>query len=156
MYKINEEENMIDFEENFIRSKGQPIIIDGKKYHMFYSITVLSKTFVKIKFIRAISLPKQGVRFDADHLIECMGVSNYSFNIWYNPDKKMQEVEVFCAEATTLQLRNIWDNGDGVVQSWNGGGAMIVDKKDNKLNFYCNSTMANDQCLDCIFEVVMY
>ena len=146
---------MIDFEKNFIKNEGKPITIAGTTYHMFYSISVPQRTLVKIKFTSAISVPMQGVRVDANRPIECMGISNRTFNIWYNPDKKKQAISVLCTDATTLQLRNIWDNGDGVVQSWNGGGAMIVDKNDNKLNFSCNSTISNDQCLDCLFEVTI-
>ena len=144
---------MIDFESEFTKSQGQPIAIAGKKYYMYYSFHVPKETLVKIIFISAISTPRQGVRIDADKTIKCLGRETNSLNIWHSPDKEEHEIAVFCPEETSFNLRNIWDNGDGVVQSWHGGGAMMVSQDGNKFIINCNSTLSDDRCRDCIFEV---
>ena len=145
---------MIDFESEFIKSQGQPFAIDGKEYYMCYSIHVPKETWIKIKFISAISAPRQGVRVDADKPLEWRNRKGNSINIWYPYKKEEHETTIFCPEETSINVRNIWDNGDGVVQSWHGGGAMIVEENNGNRLFCCNSTLTNDRCSDCIFRIL--
>lgn len=53
--------------------------------------------------------------------------------------------------GSSVNVRNVWDNGDGVEQSWHGGAAMCVAVTQEGVVFGCNSTMESDACEDLVF-----
>ena len=52
-----------------------------------------------------------------------------------------------------LSVKNVWDMGDGVMQSWRGGGAMIVEGDAGSRRYLCNDGEFDDDFDDLIFTL---
>jgi len=52
-----------------------------------------------------------------------------------------------------LWVKNVWDMGDGVMQSWNAGGAMIVEGDAVSRRYLCNDGELDDDFDDMIFTL---
>ncbi|OJW19261.1 MAG: hypothetical protein BGO58_03090 [Sphingopyxis sp. 65-8] len=50
-------------------------------------------------------------------------------------------------------MKNVWDTGDGVMQSWHAGGAMIVEEIENVRRYLCNDGELDDDFDDLIFTL---
>lgn len=142
---------MIEFEARFLESRGRPFQHNGKTYRMVYRYDTGNQESFHIAFQSGIEKPRQGIRLDSQEAMTVNGVAGQSFEIWR--DTAPTSVQVNCQKHTEIAIRNIWDNGDGVAQSWHGGGAMVVEENIGELLFHCNSTMNNSDCRDLVFSL---
>lgn len=140
---------MIEFEKKFNLSRGRPFEEAGRCYQMFYAITeAMPKTF-SLSFEYAILNPRQGLRLDCDDPLVIAGVKNKAFTLWKHTAPSHIKVER--TGYASVMIRNIWDNGDGVIQSWHGGGALIAEPgMDKTVRLRCNSTLKNSDCNDLV------
>ena len=54
----------------------------------------------------------------------------------------------------SVEVRNVWDTGDGVMQSWHSGAAMMVEQlSDGRRVYWCNDGVPDEDFDDVIFEV---
>lgn len=142
---------MIAFEEEFKKTKGMPFVSNGITYRMFYDLELGKNTEIKVRVIKFISSPRQGIRFDSAMPMSINGKQSNAFSIWL--DSAPHDFTIACYPDSKVAIRNIWDNGDGVEQSWHAGGAMIMMKTENGLICKANSTLQNDSCDDLEVEL---
>lgn len=142
---------MIQFEELFVKAKGQPIVVAGITYCMMIRMNVASGDVLHILIDKLIQHPKQGIRFDSDKPIVVNGKIDNAHSCWLAVAPS--ELVVECPKECCLVIRNIWDNGDGVEQSWHAGGAMTETEVDGCKYVKCNSTLENDAMSDLVFRV---
>ena len=142
---------MIKFEQQFTATGGKPFSIDGTEYKMVFRVNSGNHHGLRIKFGDCIDSPNQGIRFDSNGNLTCRGKSNRAFVFWRNsaPD----EFEITCPPQSEISIRNVWDNGDGVEQSWHAGGAMVVEQDERTIRIRANSTLQNDRCEDLHCEL---
>lgn len=145
---------MINFENEFRATRGKPFVVNGVTYRMFYELEIGDNTNVKVNIIKFASSPRQGIRFDSETPMSINGKQGTAFSIW--PDKAPHDFLIECAPNSKISIRNIWDNGDGVEQSWHAGGAMIVEDRKNIITCRANCTRQNDSCNDLVvsFELI--
>lgn len=137
---------MIAFEEEFKKTKGMPFEHNGITYRMFYDLELGENTEIKVRVIKFISSPRQGIRFDSAMPMSINGKQSNAFSIWL--DSAPHDFTIACSPNSKVTIRNIWDNGDGVEQSWHAGGAMTVAKIENGVICKANSTKHKDSCDD--------
>ena len=59
------------------------------------------------------------------------------------------------SESGTCHVKNVWDTGDGTIQIWHNGAAMIVERAGNARRYRCNDGNPNADFDDLIFRVVL-
>ena len=141
---------MIEFEKRFIENAGKPFVENGTEYHMVFRINSGAHHGIHIRFVRAIKSPRQGIRLDCNSPLYANGAAGQSFVFWQN--SAPFEFTVACAPGSDITVRNVWDNGDGVEQSWHAGGAMVVKEDSKVILIRANSTLSNDRCDDLVVE----
>ena len=142
---------MIEFEKRFIENRGKPFSENGTKYYMVLRVNSGNHHGIHVRFVHAIGNPRQGIRMDCDSSLGTNGTNGQSFVFWQ--DSAPSEFSITCSPNSNIVVRNVWDNGDGVEQSWHAGGAMIVEEADNLIRIHANSTLANDRCDDLVVEL---
>lgn len=145
------EKVMIEFEKRFIESKGKPFAENGTEYHMVLRVNSESHQGMHVRLVHAIQSPRQGIRFDCNLPLHANGVTGQALVFWR--DTVPSEFDIACSPDSDIVIRNVWDNGDGVEQSWHAGGAMIVKNDGNIIILRANSTLSNDRCEDLVVEL---
>jgi hypothetical protein len=56
-------------------------------------------------------------------------------------------------KVSTIEVKNVWDVGDGVIHSWHNGAAMIVEPLPNGRRYRCNDGLADDDFDDIVFHL---
>lgn len=142
---------MINFEDLFRKTKGQPAVVDGVAYNMMLKLFAKSGEEIHLQIDKVIKAPRQGIRVDSDRPIVVNGKQGTAHSCWLCIAPS--EIVIHCPQECCLIFRNIWDNGDGVEQSWHAGGAMTWTKVDGVMCVRCNSTLANDEMNDLVFRI---
>ncbi len=142
---------MIAFEQQFAASGGKPFSVDNTEYRMVFRVNSCNHKGIRVKFGECVKSPTQGIRFDSEGALTCHGKTNRAFVFWRGtaPD----EFEIGCSTDADITIRNVWDNGDGVEQSWHAGGAMVVEEDGQTIRIRANSTLQNDRCEDLHCEL---
>jgi hypothetical protein len=71
---------------------------------------------------------------------------------WQSKDWDTVEFEV-PGGAAIISVYNLWDCGNGVVDSWHNGAAMIVEEIPNGRRYRCNDGEPDDDFDDIIFRL---
>lgn len=137
---------MIAFEKNFSANGGKPFCVDNTEYRMVVRVNSGNHGGIRVSFGQCINSPKQGIRFDCEAGLTCRGRSSQAFVFWRNTSPN--EIDIACPHNADITIRNVWDNGDGVEQSWHAGGAMVVEQDERTIRIRANSTLENDHCED--------
>jgi hypothetical protein len=73
-------------------------------------------------------------------------------SLWQSQHWDTVEFEVL-GPASMIEVHNAWDCGNGVVDSWLNGAAMIVEEIPNGRRYRCNDGFADDDFDDIIFRL---
>jgi hypothetical protein len=71
---------------------------------------------------------------------------------WQSKDWDTVEFEIV-GDGSVLEVRNAWDCGNGVVESWHNGAAMIVEELPNGRRYRCNDGFADEDFDDIVFRL---
>ena len=142
---------MIDFETMFRKTKGLPFSEDGREYRAYIRLESGDHTRLRIRFVSGIESPRQGIRIDCAKDITFQKRRSRSLPFWR--DSVPEEFLVQCAPHEEFNVRNLWDNGDGLEHSWHAGGAFWVETLGETLRLHANSTLLNDACEDLVVEL---
>ncbi len=72
--------------------------------------------------------------------------------LWQDTAPQTVDFEII-GKASTIEVKNMWDFGDGVMQSWHNGAAMIVESLPNGRRYRCNDGDPDDDFDDIIFRL---
>lgn len=146
---------MAIFEEMFKASKGQPITYMGKTLVMVDLLPIVDGEKLKVVFEHTESKWRQGVmlriRGGGELIVD--GLVCKLPVLWEDTAPKEVPIVVKVKKSNNLEIKNIWDTGDGVIQSWHNGAAMIVQLTDNGRRYLCNDGQPDDDFNDIIFRV---
>jgi hypothetical protein len=145
---------MIIFEREFRKSKGQPIKYKGETVRMWDKFPLKDKSQrLKVVFESTDSEWRQGISLKTDKGIEVNGrLFKKSIGLW--EDTAPKEVEIICkSKRGELEVVNVWDCGDGVIESGHNGAAMIVEQLPNGRRYRCNDGHPDDDFDDLIFRI---
>ena len=72
--------------------------------------------------------------------------------LWEDSTQKEVHFEIK-GETSDFWVRNAWDWGDGVIQSWHHGAAMEVEEIPNGRRYWCNDGHPDENFDDIVFRI---
>lgn len=141
------------FQSEFEASRGRPIVYKGKTLVMYDDFPLENERTIRFTFESCNAKWRQGVA------IKCSGrfminsnVINKGIVIWHDTAPLSFEFEVK-DRPKAIEVKNVWDVGDGQIHSWHNGAAMIVEILDDGRRYYCNDGFADDDFDDVVFSL---
>lgn len=146
---------MPDFSKLFINSKGSPIEYKGKKLCMFDDFPVSSGDKVLLTIEKTNSEWKQGCGLSYKGSFEAQGQTFYNkISFWDGESPPQVLITVFPKKGSkAILVKNLWDTGDGVVEAWTWGAAMIIEEIPNDRRYYCNDGHPDENFDDIVFTI---
>ncbi len=145
---------MVVFEDLFFESRGKPIKYNNQIVQMVDELQIRAETTVQLVFQSTNSEWRQGIALATRGRFSINGQRlNDSLVLW--EDTAPKEIQfVVQSESGILQIKNVWDVGDGVVNSWHRGAGMIVATDNQQRRVYrCNDGHIDDDFDDLTFTL---
>lgn len=141
------------FQEMFEKSSGKPIEYQGKTLVMFDDFPTEGAKQLRLVFEECKGEWRQGValRFEGKFKINGQ-IIRRGIVLWHDTAPQTVELEVM-GKPSTIEVKNVWDVGDGVIHSWHNGAAMIVEPLPDGRRYRCNDGFADDDFNDLVFRL---
>jgi predicted alpha-1,6-mannanase (GH76 family) len=144
---------MPSFQELFVKSAGKPIEYQGKTLVMFDDFPMEGVKRLRLVFEECKNKWHQGVARGFEGKFKVNGqIIRKGMVLWYDTAPQTVELEAI-GKISTIEVKNVWDVGDGVIHSWQNGAAMIVDLLPNGRRYRCNDGLADDNFNDIVFRL---
>ncbi len=144
---------MPSFEKLFFESKGKPVVYGDKTIQMVDRIPMQNGQEFSITIENVNADWRQGICLTIDgSFIVNEKIINKSIILWQDTAPKTVKIKINSSKGE-LQIKNVWDTGDGVVHSWHNGAAMIVKESVNSRRYFCNDGRADDDFDDLVFRL---
>lgn len=144
---------MVSFQDMFEQSGGKPIEYQGKTLVMMDVFPTEGAVRLRLVFETCNGEWRQGARLWFNGKFKIGGqIINRAIVLWQDTAPKVVEFEV-APKAADVNVKNIWDVGDGVVHSWHNGAAMIVEQLPEGRRYHCNDGFADDDFDDVVFRI---
>ena len=158
---------MPDFDEIFSTTKERPI-----KYK--------NQCLVRVDYISFVDGDRFLIRFEKTNSEWLQGIGLYLFGIieieqlgkkvkdrtvfWENTAPKEITIKVWKDNTKRKQpkglpskglfgIKNTWDTGNGTIESWYNGAAMIIEEIENGRGYRCNDGHPDENFDDIVFTV---
>jgi hypothetical protein len=144
---------MPSFQSLFVESKGQPVEYKGQVIQMVDRVPVADGQKIRVVFESIDSDWKQGVHLSVDGSFEVNGqIMKKTVALWSHtaPREVLLKIKVKKGECL---VKNVWDNGDGTMDSWHNGAAMIVEQHGSIRRYRCNDGKPDDDFSDIVFTL---
>lgn len=144
----------IVFEHLFAETHGKPIRYNGRLLVLFDLFDLRSHDRIILKFQSVDSPWKQGVslRCRSGGELYVNGVRLTHMVCWHDLSRTECEISII-GEPKYIEVKNVWDSGNGVIDSWHNGAAMYIEDIDHGKKYYCNDGFADDDLNDLIFTL---
>ncbi len=147
---------MPSFQGMFEKSGGKPIVYQGKTLLMVDDFPTDRARRFRLVFEACNGKWRQGVSLK-------IRLKNSKFQVhdeiiknqivlWQDTAPQTVEIEII-GKASTIEVKNVWDFGDGVMESWHNGAAMIVETVPTGRRYRCNDGDPDDDFDDIIFRL---
>src|SRR5215469_14688813 len=135
---------MPSFQRLFIESKGQPIIHNGQTIQMVDRLLVKNEQHLRLIFESIKAEWRQGVHLstDGDFIVNDMTVKK-AVVLWHDTAPKEVLIQVHTKKGECF-VKNVWDSGNGTMDSWHNGAAMIVEDIVSGKRYRCNDGQPDD------------
>jgi len=144
---------MMSFEDLFLDSGGRSIEYKGMTVAMFDLFPLPPSGRLEVVFESVDSEWRQGVLPRADGIFEVAGAKiEGALVLWQDTAPKVVDIGVESRESV-IEVRNVWDVGDGVMHSWHNGGALVVEPGPTGRRYLCNDGHPNDDFTDLVFRL---
>ena len=144
---------MPSFQNMFTETKGKPIQWNGQTLVMIDVFPVSKQEKLRLVFENFGIEWKQGAMLDTKGAFVVNGKDcGRKVVFWQDTAPRQVDFEVSSKEGT-VSVRNCWDTGDGVINSWHHGAAMIVDDLGDKRRYRCNDGHPDENFTDVVFTV---
>jgi hypothetical protein len=136
-----------------MKSRGKPIVYNGRTIQMFDRLYVAKVQMLKLKFECINSDWRQGIRLDTDGNFKVNSQTIKKAILFWHDTAPSECILSVDTRKNELLVRNVWDTGDGVEHSWHNGGAMIVEELPEGKRYRCNDGRADEDFDDLIFTL---
>ncbi len=144
---------MPSFQELFEKSNGMPIVYQGKNLIMKDDFPAVGLMSFRLVFEARRGEWRQGVALRIKGKFNLNGNSiNKGIILWQDTAPPVVEFEV-SPKVAFIEVKNVWDVGDGAVHSWHNGAAMIMDQLPKGRRYRCNDGFADDDFDDIVFRL---
>lgn len=142
------------FEEYFNETDGQPFYHDEKKIQLSLHINLDKPSKFRLNNFQIGSDWKQGIVVRAvEGSLNYDGIENSAFVFWQNNFRKNIDFEFIDGEK--LIVYNVWDTGNGVMQSGHNGAGIFIEQTNEKTILNCNDAYPDGSMTDLIFTLTM-
>lgn len=145
---------MPSFQSMFVKTKGQPIEYQGNTLVMMDNFPTEGATRLRLVFEACNGEWRQGasMRIRGKGTIRINNQDVTHSVCWQDTAPPTVEFEV-TDSVSEIEVKNVWDTGNGVMESWHNGAAMIVDPIPNGRRYRCNDGFADDDFDDIVFRL---
>lgn len=146
---------MPSFQEQFMETRGQPIVYQGKTLFLMDNFPLENSTRLRLFFETCNSEWRQGVALHVDGNVEVNGRvigKPQHIVLWHDTAPEIVELDVRTKTAT-VRVYNVWDSGDGMTDAGHNGSAMIIEETPNGRRYRCNDGLADDDFDDIVFRI---
>jgi hypothetical protein len=153
---------MPDFQELFMESRGKPILFKGLTLVMSDDFLINREGVIHVTNESTNSSWRQGIHLSVDGSLEIIRVPppqtirdpmiGTAMVMWHDTSPKWMEFRVK-SKRGRVDVKNVWDTGDGVMQSWYYGAAMIVEELPNGRRYRCNDGRPDDDFDEIVFRI---
>lgn len=145
---------MPSFESLFKESKGKPIVYKGQELRLVDFVPFAQGDRVRVTFERRSSEWRQGVGLKVPGAFEVAGQEiKAPIVLWEDTAPTETEIRIL-APAGQLEVKNVWDTGNGVIHSWHNGAAMIIEELPvGGRRYRCNDGHPDDNFDDIVFRL---
>jgi hypothetical protein len=141
------------FQDIFEKSAGKPITYQGKTLVMLDVFLTEGATTLRLVFEACNAEWRQGVAIRFDGKLEVNHqVIKRGIVLWHDTAPQIVDLEMI-SNVSQIEVKNVWDVGDGVIHSWHNGAAMIVETLPNGARYHCNDGLADDDFDDVVFRL---
>lgn len=140
--------------EQFTRNNGKPVVVDGQHVVMLFRQMVEAGQVVRIRWIKKLDAPVQGISLRAKGGTLRVSDTNASDIVLWG-DTSPGEVELVCFGTSIAEIAiwNCWRDGNGVAHAWIGNSGIVVrDNGAGKYLLRCNCR-TDISFEDLVFEV---
>jgi hypothetical protein len=152
-YRNKGKVEMPSFGKLFMESGGRSVSYKGKIIQMVDVLRLAAGQNLVVKFESASSDWRQGVYLTTDGVFEVNDqIMKKSVVLWQDtaPVEVLLRVQTKKGEC---RVRNVWDRGNGVMDSWHNGAAMIVENALEGRRYRCNDGRADEDFDDLVFSI---
>lgn len=146
---------MEPFEALFRKSKGQPVEYNGRTIQLVDRIPIKSPSSIRLIFESVNADWRQGVLLRTDRYIEVNDQQLKKLVVLWQDTAPKEVVMLVTSKKGELQVKNVWDTGDGTMDSGHNGAAMIVEGSGTTRRYLCNDGRPDDDFDDLVFRLVV-
>ena len=144
---------MVCFQDLFVKSKGQPIVYQGKTLVLGDDFPTEGAKQFRLFFEENNGSWRQGVALDVKGGFKVnRQVIRRKIVLWQDTAPQIVDFELM-GKPVTIHVYNVWDTGNGLMHSWHNGAAMIVEPVPFGRRYRCNDGLADDDFNDIIFRL---
>jgi hypothetical protein len=144
---------MPSFEFLFTQSKGQPVLYAGETIQMVDHLPLLNGQWFKLVFESINSDWRQGVNLTTDGGFLVNGkFFKKSIALWHDTAPKESIIQIQTKRGD-CGIKNVWDTGNGVMESWHNGAAMIVSEGNGVRQYKCNDGKPDEDFNELVFRI---
>lgn len=140
------------FEEYFNETDGEPFYYGEKKIQLSLHISLDKPSKFRLSNFQIRSYWKQGIVVRAlDGSLKYDGIENSTFVFWQNNFGNNIDFEFI--NGVKLIVFNVWDTGNGVMQSGHNGAGIFIEQTNEKIVLNCNDAYPDGSMTDLIFTL---
>jgi hypothetical protein len=144
---------MVCFQDMFVKSRGKPVIYEGKTLVLEDDFPTDGCKRFKFVFESCNAEWRQGAYLSING--EFVVNKQYFKDVvvfWQDtaPETIFFELD---ARVKSVAVRNVWDTGDGMMHFWHNGAAIIVEPIPDGRRYRCNDGLADDDFDDIVFRI---
>jgi len=145
------------FEDLFRKSAGRPVLFKGKLISLMDCFRVpLGESAIQFRFVSTNSEWRQGIGLSAEKGLRFGRARKLLKSVVLWEDTALQAGEFLCKSKTgDIEVKNEWDTGEGVIESWHNGAAMWVEEIPDGRRYHCNDGHPDENFDDIIFELTI-
>jgi hypothetical protein len=144
---------VVVFERLFIQSRGQPITYGDKRIQLADTFKIPPTCTLQVVMLSYKKQWRQGVHVSTSGslVVNDRTVKN-AIVLWTDTAPQTISIKVASTDGV-CRVKNVWDTGNGTIQSWHNGAAMVVDSASKVRRYECNDGHPNDDFDDLIFTI---
>jgi len=145
---------MIRIDLEFKRSKGAPIVHEGKTLVMLdvYKVPI-GDSKLRFTIVSVNSEWRQGIRLETEGHFSFGDLKAGPVVVLWQDTAPQTDVFTCSSRTGNIKVRNVWDTGTGTVESWYGNAAMIVSERAKGRRYDCNDGHFDEDFTDIVFEI---
>lgn len=144
---------MPSFAKLFFGSKGKPVDYKGTIIQMMDYFPVESGQSIRVQFESVNARWRQGIALTTDGAFVLNARRLPKAIVLWSDTAPQETLLIVESKKGECEVKNVWDTGDGTIESWYNGAAMIVEETPLGRRYKCNDGDPDEDFDDIIFRI---